>query len=59
MRWSKIEATIEAAAWLCAFAGGLVIGLVGILWLQWSCVVLVGLVAAMAAGLYWIERSGR
>ena len=50
---------LEAAAWLCAFAGGLIIGLVGILWLQWSCVVLAAVVAAMAMGLWILGRSGR
>ncbi len=48
---------IETAAWIFAFVAGLSIGLAAILWLQWTLVVVVVLVAAMAAGLWWIERG--
>ena len=59
MRWSKFEATIEAAAWICAFLVAMVIGLAAIIWLSWTDVALAGLMGAMVVGFYWIERSGR
>ena len=48
---------IETAAWIFAFVAGLSIGLAAILYLQWTFVAVMVLVAAMAAGLWWIERG--
>lgn len=47
----------EMVKWIFAFVAGLSIGLAAIIWLQWTLVVVVVLVAAMAAGVWWIERG--
>lgn len=58
-REGEMVKVLEIFAWIFAFVAGLSIGLAAILWLQWTLVVVVVLVAAMAAGLWWLERGQR